>query len=75
MVSTVTAALHPLFTRHDGGGKIYEGRQGCQLRHIISGVVVVVYPVTIVVFGHGLLQKCWYVVIGWVLRNAGSFRI
>ena len=57
MVSTATAAaaLHPLFTRH--GGKIYDGRQGYQLWHIISGVVVV-YHVTIVALGQGLLRKC-----------------
>ena len=34
--------------------------------------VVVVYHVTIVAIGHGLLKKFWPMVIGWVLRTAGS---
>ena len=34
--------------------------------------VVVVYHVTIVEIGHGLLKKFWPLVIGFVLRTAGS---
>ena len=34
--------------------------------------VVVVYHVTIVAIGHGLLKKFWPMVIGCVLRTAGS---
>ena len=34
--------------------------------------VVVVYHVTIVAVGHGLLKKFWPLVIGCVLRTAGS---
>ena len=37
--------------------------------------VVVVYHVTIVAIGHGLLKKLWSVVKGCVLRTAGSFII
>ena len=38
----------------------------------VSGVVVV-YHVTIVAFGHGLLKKFWsFLVIGCVLCTAGS---
>ena len=33
---------------------------------------VVVYHVTIVAIGHGLLKKFWHLVIGCVLRTAGS---
>ena len=36
---------------------------------------VVVYHVTIVVSGHGLLKKFWPFVIGCVLRTAGSYII
>ena len=35
--------------------------------------VVVVYHVTIVAIGHGLLKKFWPMVIGCVLRMAGSY--
>ena len=35
-------------------------------------VVVVVYHVTIVAIGHGLLKKFWPLVLGCVLRTAGS---
>ena len=35
-------------------------------------VVVVVYQVTVVAIGHGLLNKFWPLVIGCVLRTAGS---
>ena len=35
-------------------------------------VVVVVYHVTIVAIRHGLLKKFWPIVIGCVLRTAGS---
>ena len=35
-------------------------------------VVFVVYHVTIVAIGHGLLKKFWPMVIGCVLRTAGS---
>ena len=34
--------------------------------------VVVVYHVTIVAIGHGLLKKFWPLVLGCVLRTAGS---
>ena len=34
--------------------------------------VVVVYHVTIVAIGHGLFKKFWPLVIGCVLRTAGS---
>ena len=34
--------------------------------------VVVVYHITIVVTGHGLLKKFWPLVLGCVLRTAGS---
>ena len=34
--------------------------------------VVVVYNVTIVAIGHGLLKKFWPLVVGCVLRTAGS---
>ena len=36
------------------------------------GIVVVVYHVTIVAKGHGLLKKFWTLVMGCVLRTAGS---
>ena len=35
-------------------------------------VVVVVYHVTIVAIGHGLLKKFWPLLLGCVLRTAGS---
>ena len=35
-------------------------------------VVVVVYQVTIVAIEHGLLKKFWPLVLGCVLRTAGS---
>ena len=35
-------------------------------------VVVVVYHVTIVAIGHGLLKKFWPLVLGCVLHTAGS---
>jgi len=35
-------------------------------------VIVVVYHATIVAIGHGLLKKVWPLVIGCVLRTAGS---
>ena len=38
-------------------------------------LVVVVYHVTIVAIGHGLLKKCWPLVLGCGLRTAGSSRI
>ena len=38
-------------------------------------LVVVVYHVTIVAIGHGFLKKFWPIVIGCVLRTAGSFII
>ena len=38
-------------------------------------VVVVVYHVTIVAIGHGLLKKFWPLVIGCVLRTAGSSNV
>ena len=41
-----------------------------QTRHL--DIVVVVYHVTIVAIGHGLLKKFWPMVIGCVLRNARS---
>ena len=34
--------------------------------------VIVVYHVTIVAIGHGLLKKFWPLVLGCVLRTAGS---
>ena len=37
--------------------------------------VVVVYDVTIVAIGHGLLKKFWPLVLGCVLRTAGSLII
>ena len=36
-----------------------------------TNVVVVVYHVTIVAVGHGLLKKFWPLVLGCVLRTAG----
>ena len=39
---------------------------------VVSPVVVVVYHVTIVAIGHGLLEKFWPLVLGCVLRTAGS---
>ena len=39
---------------------------------VVSPVVVVVYHVTIVAIGHGLLKKFWPSVLGCVLRTAGS---
>ena len=38
----------------------------------ITQLVVVVYHVTIVAIGHGLLKKFWPLVLGCVLRTAGS---
>ena len=38
----------------------------------LKNVVVVVYHVTIVAIGHGLLKKFWPLVKGFVLRTAGS---
>ena len=35
-------------------------------------VVIVVYHVTILAIGHGLLKKFWLLVLGCVLRTAGS---
>ena len=43
-----------------------------QLLELIPIHVVVVYHVTIVAIGHGLLKKFWPMVIGFVLRTAGS---
>ena len=44
--------------------------------HLVVGgppiPVVVVYHVNIVAIGHGLLKKFWPMVIGRVLRTAGS---
>ena len=37
---------------------------------ILKRYVVVVYHVTIVAIGHGLLKKFWPLVIGCVLRTA-----
>ena len=45
------------------------------IRGIINNVhivVVVVYHVTIVAIGNGLLKKCWPLTLGCVLRTAGS---
>ena len=40
---------------------------------LFSVIVVVVYHVTIVAIGHGLLKKFWpFLVLGCVLRTAGS---
>ena len=39
---------------------------------VIAMHVVVVYHVTIVAIGHGLMKKFWPMVIGCVLRTAGS---
>ena len=39
---------------------------------VCSFHVVVVYHVTIVAIGHGLLKKFWPLVLGCVLRTAGS---
>ena len=39
---------------------------------VVSPVVVVVYHVTIVEIGHGLLKKFWPLVLGCVLCTAGS---
>ena len=39
---------------------------------IVIVVVVVVYHVTIVAIGHGLLKEFWALVLGCVLRTAGS---
>ena len=39
---------------------------------IIAVYVVVVYHITIVAIGHGLLKKLWPLVLGCVLRTAGS---
>ena len=38
-------------------------------------VVIVVYHVTILAIGHGLLKKFWPMVISCVLRTAGSYLI
>ena len=38
-------------------------------------LLVVVYHVTIVAIKHGLLKKFWPMVIGCVLRTAGSYII
>ena len=40
--------------------------------NVIEKLVVVVYHVTIVAIGHGLLKKFWPLVLGCVLRTAGS---
>ena len=45
-----------------------QGELSCYHVH----VVVVVYHVTIVAIGHGLLKKFWPMVIGCLLRTAGS---
>ena len=44
--------------------------EGFWVSHQVS--VVVVYHVTIVAIGHGLLKKFWPIVIVCVLRTAGS---
>ena len=49
-----------------------QDRTGTELYH---QYVVVVYHVTIVAIGHGLLKKFWPMVIGCVLRTAGSSNI
>ena len=38
----------------------------------VAYVVVIVYHVTIVAIGQGLLKKFWPFVLGCVLRTAGS---
>ena len=43
-----------------------------QTVNVSFGSVVVVYHVTIVAIGHGLLKKFWPLVLGCVLRTAGS---
>ena len=54
------------------------GGSECQLRPVrVEGVleqvcVVVVYHVPIVTIGHGLLKKFWPLILGCVLRTAGS---
>ena len=40
---------------------------------ILYACVVVVYHVTSVMIGHWLMKKVWPMVIGYVLRTAGSF--
>ena len=45
------------------------------LNPVLYTCVVVVYHVTIVAIGHGLLMKLWPLVIGCVLRTAGSLII
>ena len=52
--------------------KIYAGVQGRNPPPQVSMHVVVVYHVTIVAIGHGLLKKFWPLVLGCVLRTAGS---
>ena len=42
---------------------------------VAGGFVVVVYHVTIVLIGHGLLKKFWPLVLGCVLCTAGSSMI
>ena len=52
--------------------------EGCKLfvygvaQNTPKVVVVVVYHVTTVAIGHGLLKKFWPLVLGCVLRTAGS---
>ena len=45
---------------------------GKYLLHVYLLYVVAVYHVTIVAIGHGLLKKFWPLVIGCVLRTAGT---
>ena len=52
--------------------KIYACRAPCGSVFKPASVVVVVYHVTIVAIGHGLLKKFWPLVLGCVLRTAGS---
>ena len=40
--------------------------------HLLQCVDVAVYHVTILAIGHGLLTKFWPMVIGCILRTAGS---
>ena len=53
-------------------GKQHQHQQPVEAASDETGLnVVVVYHVTIVAIGHGLLKKFWPLVLGCVLRTAG----
>ena len=58
------------------GAQTETGQRGdCLLPVSHAVVIVVVYYVTIVAIGHGLLKKFWPLLLGCVLRTAGSYII